>query len=192
MYRLPDLPYGYSTLAPTISETTLRTHHDKHHARYVQVTNELVAETRDTHIPLEDLVVDADRNGARKLFNNSAQAWNHAFFWECMHPERSAPSGPLAQKLTDAFGGLLQLKERFTAEGTSHFGSGWVWLVAKGEHLSVISTHDAGLPITTPGFTPLLVCDLWEHAYYLDHKNDRAGFLSAWWNLLINWDFVAS
>jgi Fe-Mn family superoxide dismutase len=192
-YKLPDLPYAYAALAPTISETTLRTHHDKHHARYVQVTNDLVAETRDMPIPLEDLVADADRNGARKLFNNSAQAWNHGFFWACMQPTGSPPPGPLAQKLADAFGGLPQLRERFVAEGSGHFGSGWVWIVARGGgDLSVMSTHDAGTPITTPGLTPLLVCDLWEHAYYLDHKNDRATFLSTWWDLLINWEFVAS
>ena len=191
MYRLPNLPYGYTALAPTISETTLRTHHGKHHARYVQVTNELVAETRETQISLEDLVADADRNGARKLFNNSAQAWNHGFFWECMRTERSPLSGALRRKGAEAFGSLAQLKETFTAEGSAHFGSGWVWLVANGERLSVVATHDAAAPIVTPGLTPLLVCDLWEHAYYLDHKNDRTGFLSAWWDLLINWDFVA-
>jgi superoxide dismutase, Fe-Mn family len=190
MFRLPDLPYGFSALAPTISETTLRTHHGKHHARYVQVTNELVAETRHTPIALEDLVADADHNSARKLFNNAAQAWNHGFFWECMGTERSPLSGALRRKIDEAFGGLSQLKQRFTAEGAAHFGSGWVWLVASEERLSVIATHDAAAPIVAPGLTPLLVCDLWEHAYYLDHKNDRAGFLSAWWDLLVNWDFV--
>ena len=191
MYALPDLPYGYAALAPTISETALRTHHDKHHARYVQVTNDLAAETRNAPIPLEDLVIDASRNGARKLFNNCAQAWNHGFFWECMHPQPSAPSGGLAKKLVDTFGGLPQTRDRFIAEGSAHFGSGWVWLIAKGDQVSVISTHDAITPITSPDVTPLLVCDLWEHAYYLDHKSDRAGFLSAWWDLLVNWDFAA-
>jgi Fe-Mn family superoxide dismutase len=191
MYKLPDLPYGYAALAPTLSAMTLHTHHDKHHARYVQVTNDLVAETRDLPIPLEDLVADADRNGARKLFNNSAQAWNHGFFWECMQPTRSAASGPLAEKIDGAFGSLSQLRERFIADGAGHFGSGWMWLVARGADLSVMCTHDAGTPISTPGLTPLLVCDLWEHAYYLDHKNDRTRFLSAWWDLLINWEFVA-
>jgi Fe-Mn family superoxide dismutase len=191
MYKLPDLPYGYDALAPTISETTLRTHHGKHHARYVQVTNDLVAETRNAPVPLEDLVADADHDGARKLFNNSAQAWNHGFFWECMRPRPSAPAGGLAKKLADTFGSLPQLRDRFIAEGSAHFGSGWVWLIAKNDQVSVISTHDAATPITSVDVTPLLVCDLWEHAYYLDHKNDRAGFLSAWWDLLVNWDFVA-
>ncbi len=191
MFRLPDLPYDYAALAPVISEATLRTHHGKHHARYVQVTNELLEEANDHAGTLEAVIGAAARDGAHKLFNNAAQAWNHGFFWECMTPGGSQPSGPLVQAVAKAFGGLDQLKQAFTSEGAAHFGSGWVWLVADGDQLSVRSTHDAGTPIIASGLTPILVCDLWEHAYYLDHRNDRAGFLSAWWDLLVDWDFAA-
>jgi Fe-Mn family superoxide dismutase len=189
MYRLSDLPYGYADLAPVISETTLRTHHDKHHARYVQVTNELLSPA-DADRPLEEVIRAAHAKGDAKLFNNAAQAWNHGFFWECMRPGGAQPGGDLAKAIDATFGGLAGLRKVFATEGGGHFGSGWVWLTVTGKALAVSSTHDAATPLTTPGVTPLLVCDVWEHAYYLDHKNDRAGFLDAWWDLLANWDFA--
>jgi len=192
MFRLPDLPYAYSDLAPVISEQTLRTHHGKHHARYVEATNELLAEAGASAQSLEAVILSAHRSGARTLFNNAAQAWNHGFFWNCMRPGRSEPTGELADAIKTVFGDLGGLRKAFAAEGAAHFGSGWVWLTLNNGALSVISTHDAGLPITDPGAMPLLVCDLWEHAYYLDYKNDRAGFLEAWWEQLANWDFVGA
>lgn len=191
MFTLPDLPYGYGDLSPVLSETTLRTHHGKHHARYVQVANELVAATGQRPKSLEEVVLNAHQSGDAKLFNNAAQAWNHGFFWACMRPGGAPIEGDLAKAVTKAFGGPEGLREAFQAEGASHFGSGWVWLVAKNERLSVVSTHDAGTPVTETGTMPLLVCDVWEHAYYLDHKNDRAGFLSAWWDKLADWRFAA-
>lgn len=191
MFKLPGLPYGYGALTPVISETTLRTHHGKHHARYVEVTNGLLAQASRALEPLEDVIVQASRDGSHKLFNNAAQAWNHGFFWECMRAGGAQPPFELMQTINQAFGGLPQLRDAFIAEGVGHFGSGWVWLTARDGELSVLSTHDAGVPITVPGVSPLLVCDLWEHAYYLDHKNDRAGYLGAWWDLLVNWNFVA-
>lgn len=190
MFELPDLPYGHDALAPVISEATMHLHHDKHHARYVEVTNSLLAEAGAVYRPLEDVVVLASRRGARKLFNNAGQAWNHAFFWECMTPAPQLPTGDFAKALASQFGGLEGLKAAFVAEGVGHFGSGWVWLVARGDQLSVVSTHDAASPLVETGVTPLLVCDLWEHAYYLDHKNDRAGFLDAWFDRLANWAFA--
>lgn len=190
MFRLHDLPYGYGDLAPVISETTLRTHHGKHHARYIQVTNDLLAETNSPSQSLEEVVLGADRAGAHKLFNNAAQAWNHGFFWECMRPGGGQPSAELAQAIGVAFGSPSELRKAFTAEGGGHFGSGWVWLTLKDGQLAVTSTHDAATPLTVSGATPLLVCDVWEHAYYLDHKNDRIGFLDAWWDLLVNWEFA--
>jgi Fe-Mn family superoxide dismutase len=192
MFALPDLAYGYSDLEPVISETTLRTHYGKHHARYVQVTNELVAEAGGTPASLEQVIAEAQRGAKRKLFNNAAQAWNHGFFWVSMTPGGSMPAGELETAITADFGDLQGLREAFAAEGVSHFGSGWVWLIAKQDGLAVLSTHDAATPLTEEGVTPLLVCDVWEHAYYLDHKNDRATFLSAWWDRLINWDLAAS
>ncbi len=191
MLILPDLPYGYGDLRPVLSETTLRTHHGKHHARYVQVANELLAAKTRPATDLEDIVVEAHSEGDRKLFNNAAQAWNHGFFWQCMR--RGGGGGPgaeLASAIDADFGGLVELRKAFTAEGAAHFGSGWVWLVHKDGRLTVISTHDAATPVTEPAAIPLLVCDVWEHAYYLDHANDRAGFLDAWWDLLVNWDFA--
>jgi superoxide dismutase, Fe-Mn family len=189
MFRLPALPYAHDALGSVISETTLRTHHGKHHAKYVEMVNALLAGQAAT--TLESVVRAAAKSGDRKLFNNAGQAWNHAFFWACMTPKPKPPSGALAAAITTAFGGIAGLRERFLTEGVGHFGSGWVWLVADGEALSVVTTHDGDTAVTGDA-TPLLVCDLWEHAYYLDHKNDRAGFLAAWWDRLVNWDFVAS
>ena len=190
MFPLPELPYGYGDLAPVVSETTMRTHYDKHHARYVQVTNELLAQTSGAPATLEEVILDARRREARKLFNNAAQAWNHGFFWVSMSPRRSKPAGDLAAAVAASFGDLAGLQKAFTEEGAGHFGSGWVWLVGQGDKLSVMSTHDAATPLTDADVTPLLVCDVWEHAYYLDHKNDRAGFLAAWWDQLVDWEFV--
>lgn len=191
MFRLPPLPYAYNALEPTISETTLRTHHGKHHAKYVETTNALLDAKGAKFDRLEDVVRDAAATGDTKLFNNAGQAWNHAFFWCCMAPTRSQPSGSLLQAVEKTFGDAEKLKSSFIREGAGHFGSGWVWLVADGAALSITSTHDGDSALNHPG-VPLLVCDLWEHAYYLDHKNDRGGFLDAWWDNLIDWSFVAA
>lgn len=189
MYVLPDLPYAYDALSPVLSETTLRTHHDKHHQRYVTVTNEVLAGAAPTS--LEAVVRQAAASGDRKLYNNAGQAWNHALFWDSMTPASVAPKGALAQAIVAGFGDLEGLKAKFVAEGVAHFGSGWVWLIAKDGVVSVVSTHDGATALELDG-TPLLVCDLWEHAYYLDHKNDREGFLKAWWDKLANWSLAES
>lgn len=191
MYLLPPLPYDTAALRPVIGEETMQTHHGKHHARYVKVANDLLGESAGTR-PLEDVIADAHTRGERKLFNNAAQAWNHAFFWECMAPETTTPDGPLAKAIEAAFGNIGALKDLFVAEGAAHFGSGWVWLVATKGKLSVVSTHDADQPWLATGGTPLLVCDLWEHAYYLDYKNERDRFLRAWFERLANWDFAGA
>lgn len=186
MYQLPALPYPYEALEPVISAATMRLHHDKHHARYVTVVNELTSGAEG----LEAVVRDAAAQRARKLFNNAGQAWNHAFFWRSMTGQYRAPSGRLVEAVHAAFGSLEGLGSKFKDEGAAHFGSGWVWLIAKDKALAVVTTHDGECVITQPGVTPLLVCDLWEHAYYLDHKNDRAGFLAGWWDRLVNWEFA--
>ena len=192
MFVLPDLPYAYGALEPVISERTMRFHHDKHHAAYVKTTNELIAGEGD-HDVLEELIRAAAKKDAKKLYNNAAQAWNHAFFWAAMTGRREAPSGELAAAIKRDFGDLGGLKKKFVEEGAGHFGSGWVWLVADGEgKLAAASTHDAEDMLTHKGMTPLLVCDLWEHAYYLDHQNDRKGFLEAWFDALPNWSFAAA
>jgi superoxide dismutase, Fe-Mn family len=191
MILLPDLPYAYDGLAPVLSAATMRTHHDKHHAKYVEVVNALAKDEALGASSLENLIHHATVARAGKLFNNAAQAWNHGFFWNCMAPKPESPSGALVDAIKTSFGDLASLRAAFLTEGAAHFGSGWVWLVAQEGRLSVLSTHDADTVVTRE-VTPLLVCDVWEHAYYLDHRNDRAGFLQAWWDRLANWDFAQS
>jgi len=190
MFILPELPYGYDALSPTLSADTLKFHHDKHHKAYVEKTNALAQKAGLEGRPLEDVVRDARRRGDSALFNNAAQAWNHAFFWNCMTPQARPPSGPLAPALEQAFGGMAAFRKAFVDEGAGHFGSGWVWLVTGSEGLKVISTHDADDTLVREGLFPLLVCDLWEHAYYLDYKNDRPGFLNRWFDEIANWAFA--
>ena len=188
MYVLPPLPYDPDALAPTISGDTLRTHHGKHHRRYVDAVNELL--NGDASRPLEDVVRDAGRDSPGKLYNNAAQAWNHAFFWSCMTPDRAPPSEDLLKVVGRAFDGLEGLRRRFVDEGANHFASGWAWLVARGGRLEVLSTHDAGSFDQLDAARPLLVCDVWEHAYYLDYKNDRQSFVEAWFDKVVDWRFV--
>lgn len=188
MIVLPKLPYAYDALEPTISETTLRTHHDKHHARYVEVANALLADATAEHAPLEHIVTTAWLRNAGTLFNNAAQAFNHGFYWACMNPQGSTPPAGLARALDAAFKG--ELRTRFIAEGLAHFGSGWIWLISTRGVLSLQTTHDGDSVVRMAGVTPLLVCDLWEHAYYLDYKSDRSAYLGAWWDRLADWRFA--
>ena len=187
MFKLPDLPYPSDALEPVMSDVQLRTHHDKHHATYVKNINTMLEGQSPSS--LEDVVRQAAESQNRKLFNNAAQAWNHGFFWECMAPNGGEPSGALADAIQRSFGGLAQLKTRFVEEGATHFASGWAWLIANGQELSVISTHDADSALIREG-TAILVCDVWEHAYYLDYKQDRKGFLEQWFDKLANWRFA--
>jgi Fe-Mn family superoxide dismutase len=191
MFALPDLPYAYDALEPVISDRTMHFHHDKHHAAYVKTLNELLEKAGAAPSSLEEVIKQAAKAGEHKLFNNAAQAWNHAFFWAAMTPSPQQPGGDLDAAIKTAFGDLAGLKAAFVAEGVGHFGSGWVWLTAdKTGALKVMSTHDAQGPVTEAGVTPLLVSDLWEHAYYLDHQNDRKGYLEAWFDALPHWDFA--
>jgi Fe-Mn family superoxide dismutase len=190
MYLLTPLPYDANALRPVIGVETMQTHHGKHHAGYVRVVNELLGDAAGSR-PLEDVIADAHQRGVRKLFNNAAQAWNHAFFWESMAPVAAPPSAPLKDALDASFGSLGAFKDRFVAEGAAHFGSGWVWLMASAGKLEIVSTHDAEQPWLDTDGTPLLVCDVWEHAYYLDYKNERGQFLRAWVDRLANWNFAA-
>lgn len=191
MFKLPDLPYAYDALEPTVSAETMHLHHDKHHQAYFTATNTLVDKLGLKPVSLESLVVEAKKVKPRKLFNSAAQAWNHTFFWTCMSPGKQSPDGGLKAAIDDAFGGLEQLKAKFVDEGVGHFASGWVWLFSRGGKLEIDSTHDGANHLDDPDITPLLVCDLWEHAYYVDYKNDRKKFLEAWFDALPNWSFAA-
>lgn len=190
MFILPKLPYAYDALQPTMSDRTLHHHHDKHHAKYVDTLNALLKDKGDAG-SLEEVIRQAREAREQKLFNNAGQAWNHGFFWECMSPDGGAPEGELAARIDVCFGGIEQLKTAFVAEGVGHFGSGWAWLVAEGDRLRVTSTHDAETLADRDDVVPLLVADVWEHAYYLDFQQDREGFLKGWFDRLVNWRFVA-
>jgi Fe-Mn family superoxide dismutase len=191
MFILPQLPYAPDALAPTMSETTFSFHYGKHHKRYVDVTNQMVAEKNLTGT-MEELVAQAKASGDKKLFNNTAQSWNHGFFWECMSPNPTQPSAELKAAIEAAFGDIAGFRSKFIPEGVNHFASGWAWLIAKADgSLEVISTHDADTALMAPGATPILTCDVWEHAYYIDFKNDRQAFLDAWFDKLLNWDFAS-
>ncbi|WP_340645024.1 superoxide dismutase [Phenylobacterium sp.] len=193
MFELPPLPYDHAALEPVISRATMHLHHEKHHKKYVDTLNDLLAKAGATPKNLEEVVRDAfGDDKARKLFNSAAQAWNHTFFWTAMSTRRQTLDGALLQSVARDFGGLDALKAAFVKEGAGHFGSGWVWLAAEGDALKVLSTHDAEDLLVHQGLTPLLVCDVWEHAYYLDHKNDRKAFLEAWFEALPNWSFAQS
>ena len=190
MFKLPDLPYAYDALEPAVSATTMRTHHDKHHKTYVDTVNKLLAESGAQAASLEAVVRGA-KGRDQKLFNNAGQAWNHGFFWESMAPNSAKPLGQFARAIDSAFGGLAPLKEKFVAKGVGHFGSGWVWIALENGQLTVCTTHDGDSLAAREACTPILLCDLWEHAYYLDYKNDRKGFLEKWFDEVAHWEFAA-
>jgi len=190
-YALPDLPYAYNALEPYISAKTLEFHHDKHHAKYVTKFNDMSQAAGMADKSIEE-VIKASYNDSSKsgLFNNAAQAWNHTFFWNSMKSGGGgAPSGAVADKIKSDLGGYDKFKEEFKNAATSQFGSGWAWLVLDNGTLKVVNTANAVNPIAL-GVTPLLTCDVWEHAYYLDYQNKRPDFVEAFISNLINWDFV--
>ena len=192
-FKLPPLPFKTSALEPAISEATLTEHHDFHHKKYIDETNKLVVGSGHENLRLADLVrAVSGKKDSVKLFNNAAQAWNHAFYWQSLSPKTGKPTGELAKRIDADFGSLDELHEKLIAEGTAHFASGWAWLVQQGDKLAVISTHDAGSPLTMDATTPLLVVDVWEHAYYLDRKHDRPAYLKAVVGAHLNWDFAGS
>jgi len=187
---LITLPYAEDALAPAISATTVQTHHGKHHRTYVDRTNTAIEGGDLADKPLEDIVAAAEAKGDKGLFNNSAQTWNHGFYWFSLAPTSAAPTGDLAAAIESSFGSFDALKQELAAQGTAHFASGWVWLVEKNGKLSVEQTHDAATYTALSG-NPLLVIDLWEHAYYLDHKNVRPNYLKDVIDNHLNWEFAA-
>lgn len=187
-YELPELPYEKNALEPHISAETLEYHHGKHHAAYVANLNKLVAGTGFEGKPLEDIIGKADGG----IFNNAAQIWNHSFYWNCLSPNGGgAPGGDLGKAIASTFGSFDEFKEKFTASAVGNFGSGWTWLVKNPDgSIAIVNTGNAGNPLTA-GQTPLLTCDVWEHAYYIDYRNARPAYVGAFWNL-VNWEFAAN
>lgn len=192
-FELPALPYADDALEPHMSANTFSFHHAKHHNTYVVNLNNLLEGNDLAGSSLEDIMkATAGDAGKAGIFNNAAQVWNHTFFWHSMKPGGGgAPSGDLAAKIDSDLGGMDAFAEAFKAAGATQFGSGWAWLVLNGDgKLEVTKTPNAENPMTG-GATPLLTCDVWEHAYYLDYQNRRPDFLAAFLEHLVNWDFAA-
>jgi len=192
-HTLPELPYSGDALSPHVSAETLAFHHGKHHAAYVANLNKLLAGSEFADVAVEELIrrIDEVDDAIRqKVFENAAQHFNHSFYWKSLRPVSSrGPGGALLAAVGKTFGSLDALKDAFTKESVGHFGAGWGWLVKDEDgSLKVVSTHDAGTPLTS-GQTPLLTCDVWEHAYYVDYRNDRAAYLRNFWDVA-NWAFA--
>lgn len=187
-FSLPKLPYSLDALAPHISRETLEYHHGKHHKAYVDNLNKLVPGSEFTGKSLEEIIKSASDG----IYNNAAQIWNHSFYWQCLSPAGGgAPTGLLAGAIKNTFGSFAKFREKFSTSAAANFGSGWTWLVKNADgSIEIFSMGAAGNPLTE-GRTPLLTCDVWEHAYYIDYRNKRPDYVNAFWNL-VNWEFVAA
>ena len=187
-FTLPELPYAQDALEPHISAETLSYHYGKHHNTYVVKLNGLIEGTELADKSLEEII----KSSTGGIFNNAAQVWNHTFYWNCLAPNAGGqPSGELAAAIDASFGSFDEFKAKFTDSAVNNFGSSWTWLVKNADgSLAIVNTSNAGTPLTDEGVTPLLTCDLWEHAYYIDYRNVRPDYLNAYWSL-VNWDFVA-
>jgi len=185
-HKLPELPYSNDALEPNISRETIEYHYGKHHAAYVANINRLIPGTEFEDLSLEEII----RKASGGIFNNAAQIWNHTFYWNSLSPKGGGePGGEVAAAINSSFGSFHEFKEKLTTAATTLFGSGWAWLVKNSDgSLSIESTSNAGTSFTD-GKTPLLTCDVWEHAYYIDYRNARARYIEAFWNL-VNWDFA--
>lgn len=188
-FTLPALPYAQDALAPHISAETFEYHYGKHHAAYVNNLNNLIPNTEFAEKSLEEIV----KSSSGGIYNNSAQVWNHTFFWNCMTPNGgAAPTGALADAINTKWGSYDEFKKAFQASAVGNFGSGWTWLVKKADgSVDIVNMGAAGTPLTT-GDTALLCIDVWEHAYYIDYRNARPKFVETFLNNLVNWDFAAA
>lgn len=186
-HTLPDLPFAMDALEPHISRETLEYHYGKHHRTYVEKLNGLIEGTDLAGASLEDVV----RRSSGGVFNNAAQVWNHTFYWHCLSPQGGGqPTGKLAAAIDSAFGSFDAFKQQFSDKAVTLFGSGWAWLVKQPDgKLAIVQTGNAETPLTGDA-VPLMTCDVWEHAYYIDYRNARPKYLEAFWQL-VNWDFVA-
>lgn len=193
MFELQPLPYEEDALEPHMSAETLQLHHGKHHKAYVDKLNGLTEGSDMAEMDLEELILAVhgqDDATQKKIFNNAAQIWNHDFFWQSLSPHGGGkPDGRLSEWIDRDLGGFEAFKKDFTQQAVDHFGSGWVWLTFDNDRLEILTTHDADLPLTH-GKIALLTCDLWEHAYYVDHRNARPKFIETFLNALANWEFA--
>ena len=190
-FTLPELPFAKDALGEFMSAETLDFHHGKHHKAYVDKTNGLIEE-KGISGSLSEVIRAAREKGDKGLFNNSAQLWNHSFFWQCLAPpDGQKPTGQLAEMIDEAFGSTDDLLAKLKDEAVGHFASGWAWLVLDGGKLAITSLHDADTPVAHEGMKPLLTLDVWEHAYYIDYRNARPKFAEAVLGNLVNWEFVA-
>mgnify|MGYP001257405060 CR=1 FL=1 len=189
-FELPELPYAKDALAPHMSAETLDFHHGEHHAAYVKKTNDALADNGLEGAKLSEVIRQAKAKGNQGLFNNSAQSWNHGFYWHSMAAEETSASDELKSMIDKAFGSVDGLKDKLKERGAGHFASGWVWLAVKNGELTIEETHDGDTLADQDGVNPLLVIDLWEHAYYLDHQNARPEYLGAVSDKL-NWSFAS-
>jgi len=186
-HTLPPLPYAKDALQPHMSAETLEYHYGKHHQAYVTNLNNLIKGTEFETMTLEEII----KKSSGGIFNNSAQVWNHTFFWNCMAPNAGgAPTGAVADAINAKWGSFDKFKEEFQKSAVGNFGSGWTWLVQKDGGVDIVNTSNAGTPLVGTD-KPLLTCDVWEHAYYIDYRNARPKFVEGFWNL-VNWDFVNS
>ena len=186
------LPYDYDALEPYVSAETLSYHYDKHHRGYVDKLNKLIEGTPYAGLSLEDIVSKARENADIDILNNALQAWNHAFLWESMSPNGgSVPEGRIKELIEEGFGDLQTFRDRFKEAALSHFGSGWVWLVLDGPRLRILTTVNADAPLGTH-MVPVLTLDVWEHAYYIDYRNERARYVETFLDKLVNWKFAAA
>jgi Fe-Mn family superoxide dismutase len=187
-FELPPLPYEMDALEPHISKETLEYHYGKHHQTYVTNLNKLVEGTEQADASLDEIIKSAEPGG---LFNNSAQVWNHTFYWSCMAPGGGGkPEGDVGEAINSAFGSYDEFRKQFADAATTQFGSGWAWLADDGAGLKIMKTANADLPLKHDA-KAVLTIDVWEHAYYIDHRNNRQAFLEAFCDKLLNWDFVA-
>jgi len=186
-FELPELPWSKDALAPHISVETIDFHYGKHHRTYVTKLNGLVKDTPDAKKTLEELI----KTASGPIYNNAAQIWNHTFYWNSMAPNAGGePTGAIKDAINSAFGDFATFKKQFSDAAAGHFGSGWAWLILDptDKKIKIVQGHDASNPLKDGGI-PLLTCDVWEHAYYIDYRNDRPKYIESWW-AVINWNFA--